>query len=132
MNAVDRHARGAHCAYQILHIGFVLLPIIAGADKFFNYLTFWSQYLSPTFDVFHNPHITMMIVGVVEIIAGIGVLLRPRIFSYVVAIWLLAIIINLLLLRAHYDIALRDFGLFLGALALGCLAKNEYRTSNNV
>jgi hypothetical protein len=74
----------------------------------------------------------MLVVGVIEIIAGIGVALRPRIFSYVVAAWLLGIIVNLLLIPPsnplpHYDVALRDFGLFLGALALGRLSARVAR-----
>lgn len=112
-------------AYQILHIGFALLPIIAGLDKFFNYLTVWGQYLSPQFDVFGNPARTMMVVGVIEIIAGIGVWVKPRFFAYIVALWLLGIIVNLLLLERFYDVALRDFGLMLGALALGRLSKTQ-------
>lgn len=109
-------------AYQILHFGFALLPIVAGLDKFFHLLTNWELYLSAPFNVFGNPHTTMMVVGAVEIIVGICVWLKPRIFSYIVALWLLAIIINLLILR-HFDIALRDFGLLLGALSLGCLSE---------
>lgn len=119
----------SHNAYQILHFGFALLPIIAGLDKFFNYLTIWAQYLSPNFDVFNNPQTTMMVVGIIEILAGIGVWVKPKIFSYIVALWLLAIIVNLLMLGDFYDIALRDFGLMLGALALGSLChkhKHDY------
>lgn len=67
----------------------------------------------------------MMVVGVIEIIAGIGVWVKPKIFSYIVAIWLLGIIVNLLMLHNFYDIALRDLGLLLGALALGRLSQ-EY------
>ncbi len=109
-------------AYQILHLAFTVAPILAGLDKFFNYLTAWQQYLSPQFDVLGNPATTMMVVGIVEIIAGIGVWVKPKFFSYIVALWLLGIIANLLLLQNFYDIALRDLGLFLGALALGRLS----------
>lgn len=109
-------------AYQLLHIAFTIAPIVAGLDKFFNYLTQWQQYLSPEFNVLHNAHTTMLIVGVIEIIAGIGVWVKPKIFSYIVALWLLAIIINLLLLGNFYDVALRDVGLLLGALALARLS----------
>ena len=109
-------------AYEILHFGFAILPIIAGLDKFFQYLTNWEQYLAMPFNVLGNPQSTMMAVGVVEIIAGIGVWLKPSIFAYIVAAWLLAIIVNLLMLNAFYDIALRDFGLLLGALALARLS----------
>lgn len=109
-------------AYKILHIGFAILPIIAGLDKFFNFLTLWSQYLSPHFDILGNANTTMLLVGVIEIIAGIGVWIKPKFFSYIVALWLLGIIINLLMLGHFYDVALRDFGLLLGALALGRLS----------
>ncbi len=68
----------------------------------------------------------MLVVGAIEIIAGIGVLLKPQVFAYVVALWLLGIIINLLLLGQFYDIALRDFGLLLGALALGRLSQSKF------
>lgn len=109
-------------AYQILRFAFTVAPILAGLDKFFNFLTVWDQYLSSPFNVFGNPHTTMLVVGVIEIIAGIGVWLKPKIFSYIVALWLLGIIINLLILGNFYDIALRDLGLLLGALALGRLS----------
>lgn len=112
-------------AYKILHIGFAILPIIAGLDKFFNILTNWTMYLSQPFNVFGNAQTTMMVVGVIEIIAGIGVWLKPKWFAYVVALWLLGIIINLLTLGNFYDIALRDFGLMLGALALGRLSQSK-------
>jgi hypothetical protein len=115
-------SNSSYQAYQILHIGFTLLPIIAGMDKFFNFLTNWSQYLSEPFNVLHNAHLTMLIVGVIEIVAGLGVWLKPKFFAYVVALWLLGIIVNLLVLKGFYDIALRDFGLLLGALALGRLS----------
>jgi hypothetical protein len=109
-------------AYQILRFAFTVAPIIAGLDKFFNFLTIWPQYLSPTFDVFGNPHTTMMVVGVIEIIAGFGVWFKPKIFAYIVALWLLGIIVNLLSIPNFYDIALRDLGLALGALALARLS----------
>lgn len=109
-------------AYQILRFAFTVAPILAGLDKFFNFLTIWEQYLSAPFNVFGNAHTTMMVVGVIEIIAGIGVWVKPKVFSYIVAFWLLAIIVNLLILNSFYDIALRDLGLLLGALALGRLS----------
>jgi hypothetical protein len=109
-------------AYQILRFAFTVAPILAGLDKFFNFLTNWEQYLSPLFNVFGNSHTTMMVVGVIEIIAGIGVWLKPKFFAYIIVLWLLGIIINLLLLHNFYDIALRDLGLLLGALALARLS----------
>lgn len=110
--------RACYEGYKILHIAFTLLPILAGLDKFFNVLTRWERYLSSPFDLFGNPHTTMMVVGIIEIIVGIGVWVKPKIFANVVAVWLLAIIVNLVL-GSYYDIALRDFILLLGALALG-------------
>lgn len=115
-------SKPSYQAYQILHLGFTVAPILAGLDKFFNFLTNWQQYLSPQFDVLGNPHTTMMVVGLVEIIAGIGVWVKPKFFAYIVALWLAGIIANLLLLHNFYDIALRDLGLFLGALALARLS----------
>lgn len=109
-------------AYQILHFAFTIAPLVAGLDKFFNFLTNWEQYLSSSFNFFGTPHTTMMVVGAIEMVAGIGVWIKPKLFSYVVAFWLLGIIINLLLLQSFYDVALRDLGLLLGALALGRLS----------
>src|SRR5688572_5179605 len=116
-------------AYQILHVGFTVAPIIAGLDKFFGLLVDWEKYLAPVVKnaIGGHGHAFMLVVGVIEVIAGIGVALRPRIFSYVVAAWLLGIVVNLLLIPSsnplpHYDVALRDFGLFLGALALARLS----------
>src|SRR5262245_15305401 len=118
--ASEKHEdKGAAChqagkqAYQILHLGFTILPIIGGLDKFFNFLVNWGQYLSAPFNVFGNTSTTMLVVGLIEIVAGIGVWLKPQIFAYVVMLWLLAIIINLLLIGHYYDVALRDFGLLL-------------------
>jgi len=112
-------------AFRILQFAFVVAPILAGLDKFFNLMTDWSQYLSLfVFNIIGgHAHALMMAVGIVEIIAGIGTLLKPQVFGYIVALWLLAIIINLLLTGAYYDIALRDFGLGLGALAMAKLSK---------
>lgn len=112
-------------AFRILQIAFVVAPILAGFDKFFNLLTDWSQYLSPFALKMINYHSDgfMMIVGVVEIIAGIGVIFRPNIFAYIISIWLFGIIINLLLTGQYFDIALRDVGLLLGSLALGSLSQ---------
>ena len=114
-------------AYQILHWGFAALPILAGLDKFFHILVNWDQYLAPIIpQTLHmNGHTFMLIVGVIEIIAGLIVAIKPRIGAYVVAAWLLGIIINLLLIGNYFDVALRDFGLSLGALALARLSK-EY------
>jgi hypothetical protein len=114
----------AYQAYQLLHWGFVAAPTLAGIDKFFNLLTNWQQYLSPAAErvLPFSGHVFMMLVGIVELIAAAIVAVRPRVGAYVVAAWLGGIIINLLVLRGFYDVALRDFGLFLAALALARLA----------
>lgn len=113
-----------HQAFQLLHWGFVAAPVIAGVDKFLHLLTNWDAYLSPAFARLSplSVHTTMMGVGVVEVTAGLLVAVKPRVGAYVVAAWLAGIILNLLLLGHGYDIALRDFGLFLAALALGRLS----------
>jgi hypothetical protein len=116
----------AYQDYQILHVGFVVAPIVAGLDKFFNLLVNWEQYL-PSFVnkmVGGHGHELMLVAGVIEIIAGLGVLFKPKIFAYVVSAWLLMIVVNLLMIPGYYDIALRDFGLALGALALARLSQD--------
>jgi hypothetical protein len=117
----------AYQAYRILQFGFIVAPIVAGLDKFFHLLVNWDQYLPGIVNrmVGGQGHTLMYVVGVIEIIAGLGVWFKPRIFAYVVAAWLLLIIINLLLIPGYFDIALRDLGLALGALALGRLSQ-EY------
>ena len=118
-------AHPARQAYLVLHIGFALLPIVAGLDKFFHFLVNWDQYL-PSFVnnmVGGHGHSLMYLAGVIEIIAGLGVWFKPRIFAYVVAAWLFLIIANLLMIPGYYDVALRDLGLALGALALGRLSQ---------
>ena len=112
----------AHRAYQILHFAFTVAPIIAGADKFFDKLGDWDKYLAPQIANMIPAHSFMMIVGAIEIVAGLLVLWKPKIGAFIVAIWLLGIIGNLILLGNYYDVALRDLGLCLGALALGYLA----------
>jgi hypothetical protein len=117
-------ASPSHQAYQILRFGFTVAPIVAGLDKFFHVLVNWDQYLPPVVNqlVGGHGHTLMQAVGVIEIVAGVGVAVKPRIFSYVVAAWLAAIIVNLLLIPGYFDVALRDLGLALAALALGRLS----------
>jgi uncharacterized membrane protein len=112
-------------AYQILRIGFTAAPILAGLDKFLHLLVDWDKYLPPVVNSLTGGYGSrlMMVAGVIEIIAGIGVFLKPRIFAYVVAAWLGLIIINLLMIPGYFDVALRDFGLMLGAIALGRLSR---------
>jgi hypothetical protein len=114
----------AYQAYKLLHIGFIVAPIVAGADKFFHFLVNWDQYLAPfvTRLIGGQAHAFMLAVGVIEIAAGLLVAFKPRIGGYVVAAWLWGIILNLLLIPGYLDVALRDFGLSLGALALARLS----------
>jgi hypothetical protein len=111
-------------AFLILRTAFTVAPILFGLDKFFDVMTHWSKYLAPQINdlVPGSAHQAMLIVGVVEIVAGLLVLWRPQIGAYVVALWLAGIIVNLLLLGGYGDVALRDFGLLLAALALARLA----------
>jgi uncharacterized membrane protein YphA (DoxX/SURF4 family) len=125
--AVTKTGSPGHQAYRILQFGFTVAPIVAGLDKFFGLLVNWDQYLPSSVNrmVGGHGHSLMYLVGVIEIIAGLGVLFKPRIFAYVVAGWLLLIIANLLMIPGYFDVALRDLGLALGALALGRLSQ-EY------
>ena len=124
--AEQQSASPAYQAFRILQIAFIAAPILAPA--WISSSTCLSTGISicrrssPNYHPIGG-HNLMLVVGVIEIIAGIGVALKPRIFSYVVAAWLVVIIANLLLIPGYFDIALRDFGLFLGALALARLSQ---------
>jgi uncharacterized membrane protein len=114
----------ARQAFHLLRTVFTVAPILFGLDKFTNILTDWTVYLAPVAtSVVPLPAQTLMyVVGAVEVLAGIAVAVRPRFGSLLVAVWLLGIIINLLVLGSFYDVALRDFGLLVGALALNRLS----------
>jgi uncharacterized membrane protein YphA (DoxX/SURF4 family) len=114
-------------AFYMLRTLYVVAPILFGLDKFFNILTYWPNYLAPvaTTVVPVSPQTFMYAVGVVEIIAGLLVAWRAKWGSLVVAVWLLGIIVNLLVLGHGFDVALRDFGLMVGALALNRLASRR-------
>ena len=114
----------AYQAFLTLRVGFVVAPILFGLDKFTNLLVDWTAYLAPAIDrlVPGSASSAMLAVGVIEIVAGLVVAVRPRVGGYLVAAWLAGIIGNLLLLGDHYDVALRDLGLLLAALALARLA----------
>ena len=124
-------ANPVYQAFLILRIGFAVAPIVAGLDKFANLLADWTKYLAPvipkTLGV--TPETFMRGVGVIEIVAGILVAALPRYAAYIVAAWLAAIIVNLLVLGSYLDVALRDFGLMLGAIALGRLAQSVHRST---
>src|ERR687898_2669847 len=114
----------AYQAFSLLRAGFTVAPILFGLDKFADWLVDWRIYLAPELNdmIPGNAHQAMLVVGVIEILAGVVVALRPRFGGYLVAAWLGGIIVNLLLQGDFYDIALRDFGLLIGALALARLA----------
>ena len=116
-------------AFLLLRTVFTVAPVVFGLDKFTNLLTDWTMYLAPVVtDVVPLPAQTIMyVVGVVEILAGLAVALKPRFGSLLVAVWLLGIIINLIILGGFFDVALRDFGLLVGALALNRLSLAQGR-----
>ena len=122
-----RAAAPSRQAFLLLRTVFTVAPILFGLDKFANVLTDWTRYLAPLIDdiVPGTGQQAMYAVGVVEILAGIAVALIPRYGALLVAAWLTGIIANLLIIGDHYDVALRDFGLLVAALALSRLAVAE-------
>ena len=124
----------AFSAYFVLRTVFTIAPILFGLDKFFNVLTHphhWSMYLAPWIDnlVPGTADQCMYLVGVIEIVAGVLVAVAPRIGAWVVAAWLAGIIIDLVTGPGFYDVALRDFGLLVGAIALARLAQGAHNGS---
>jgi len=117
--------RPAYAAFRLLQVGFVVAPILAGVDKFFHVLTNWDMYLASSIEKLLpvSGHTFMLIVGAIEIVAGLLVAVAPRIGGFVVSAWLCGIIVNLLLSGGFYDVALRDLGLAIGACALSQLAR---------
>lgn len=123
INRAELHQPG-YQAFLLLRTVFTVAPILFGLDKFTNLLTDWPRYLAPWIDDIApgTAQQAMYVVGVVEIIAGIAVALLPRIGAWVVAAWLLGIIVTLLTIPGFYDVALRDFGLLVAAVALARLS----------
>src|SRR5215467_10986382 len=111
-------------SYMLLRVAFTVAPIAFGVDKFFNVMVDWPKYLAPWINNIApgSGQDFMYFVGAIEIVAGLVVALKPRYGAYLVAGWLAGIVINLLTYSGFYDIALRDFGLMLGALTLARLA----------
>jgi uncharacterized membrane protein YphA (DoxX/SURF4 family) len=111
-------------AYMLMRLTFVVAPVAFGLDKFFNVMVHWPKYLAPWINDIApgTAQQFMYFVGGVEILAGVLVLIKPRYGAYIVAAWLAGIVVNLLSYSGYYDIALRDFGLMLGALTLARLA----------
>ena len=130
-SATSRRALLADPGYQafvILRIAFTVAPILFGLDKFANLLVDWPAYLAPWIDdlVPGSAQAAMYAVGVIEIVAGIAVALAPRFGAWLVAGWLAGIIVNLVTIPDYYDVALRDFGLLLAAVALARLAERYH------
>jgi hypothetical protein len=125
-------SRPEHQAFLLLRTVFTIAPILFGLDKFFNILTNWEKYLAPWINniVPGSAHTAMLMVGVIEIVAGLVVALRPQFGGYLVAAWLAGIILDLVTLGGYYDVALRDFGLFVAALALARLAASPAARSS--
>jgi len=121
-----RRGNPAYEVYVLLRAGFVIAPVLFGLDKFFNWTVDWPQYLAPWLNdiIPGSAQDFMYAVGVIEIAAGLVVLIAPRVGGFLVAAWLGGIVVNLLTNNApeYYDIALRDFGLLLAAVALTRLA----------
>lgn len=117
----------------VLKYTFGLLPIVAGLDKFTNILTDWSQYISAGFArlLLFEPSTFMMIVGVIEILAGILVFTKTKIGAYIVSAWLTLIALTLILSWTHVDVAVRDIVMAIGALCLATLSENNYNKVNN-
>jgi uncharacterized membrane protein YphA (DoxX/SURF4 family) len=111
-------------AFLLLRTAFTLAPILFGLDKFANLMTFWPKYLAGWIDAIvpGSAQQDMYVVGVIEIVAGLAVAIAPRFGAWLVAAWLAGIIIDLVTGPGFYDVALRDFGLFIAAIALARLA----------
>jgi hypothetical protein len=122
---------GAERAFLLLRTVFTIAPIAFGLDKFAGVLTDWERYLAPWIDhlVPGTAHQAMLAVGVIEVVAGVAVAVAPRIGALLVAGWLAGIIVDLVTLGDYYDVALRDFGLLVGALALAVLAFDRHRAA---
>ena len=116
-------------AYWVLRLGFVVLPLLMGLDKFTNLLTDWPGYLAPWLVAIlpFSAQTAMYLIGIVEIVAAIAMVIRPRLAAWIVAAWLAGIIFNLLTYSGFYDVALRDVGLLVAAVSLGLLASKYDR-----
>lgn len=115
----------------LLKFTYGLIPIVAGADKFTNLLTDWAHYLNPTLKAAlpFTDHVFMMIVGVIEIIAGLLVFINPQKGGYLVSVWLVLIALSLLASGSYLDVAVRDLAMAIGAFSLAKLS--GIKTANN-
>jgi uncharacterized membrane protein YphA (DoxX/SURF4 family) len=128
---VATHDAGtADIVWRTLRVVFGLVPIVAGLDKFTNLLVDWQKYLAPPFARIVPPHGFMLLVGIIEIVAGIGVLFTPwtRIFATIVGLWLLGIALDLVI-GGFYDIAVRDAVMAISAFCLARLTAAQAQTS---
>jgi uncharacterized membrane protein YphA (DoxX/SURF4 family) len=117
---------------NLLRLTFGLVPIVAGIDKFTELLTTWENYLNPALASMlpFSPHTFMMIVGIIEIIAGIIVLAKPQVGGYIVSAWLVLIALNLISTGHYFDIAVRDLVMVIGAFSLARLSSIAVLTGN--
>jgi uncharacterized membrane protein YphA (DoxX/SURF4 family) len=122
-------SHNVHRVYTVLKFTYGLVPIVAGLDKFTNLLTDWDKYLNPSIAQMlpFSPHTFMMIVGVIEIVAGLIVLARPAIGAYIVMAWLVCIALTLITGKGYLDVAVRDLVMAIGAYSLAQLARTEGR-----
>lgn len=111
--------------FNLLKFTFVIVPIVAGIDKFTDLLVNWDQYLHPGLASMlpFQPHTFMMVVGVIEIVAGIIVFLRPAIGGLIVAAWLTLIALTLLASGNYLDVAVRDLVMAISAFSMARIAK---------
>lgn len=118
---------------RVLKYTFGIVPIVAGLDKFTNILTNWTQYISEGFGEIlpFDPTTFMMIVGVIEILAGVLVFMKTKIGAYLVAAWLLAIALSLIFSWNYLDVAVRDLVMAIAAFSLAKLSENNYSKANN-
>lgn len=112
-------------AFVILRAAYVAIPILAGVDKFYDLAAHWDVYLAPTLSGWFglSTHSTMLAVGVIEVVLGLGVAVSPRIFGNILGLWLIAVIADLMLLGGRYDVVLMTAGLAAGSFALGRLGQ---------
>jgi uncharacterized membrane protein YphA (DoxX/SURF4 family) len=121
---MEQNTSNANQVQTILKFTYCLIPIVAGADKFTNLLTDWAHYLSPALKLALpvNDHVFMMIVGVIEIVAGALVFINPKKGSLLVSVWLILIALNLIAGGSNYDVAVRDLAMAIGAFSLSKLS----------
>ena len=120
--------------FNIMRLTYGIVPIVAGVDKFTDLLTRWEQYLNPAIASVlpFSAHTFMMIVGVIEIVAGLIVLARPAIGAYIVMAWLICIALTLLAGTGYYDVAVRDLVMAIGAFSLAQIARTAFASKNDV